>query len=70
MPAAADPIEPRPARAAVWIPGYWQWDGGGYVWIAGAWRIPPAAGQTWQPARWVVIRGGGAVFAPGGWRLH
>jgi hypothetical protein len=63
------PVEPRPTRVAVWTPGYWSWDGRAYLWVAGAWRIPPAPGQTWQPARWIAAPRG-VRFAPGGWRAR
>ncbi len=59
---------PSPAANAVWTPGYWQWNGAAYVWIAGAYRVPPSAGQRWTPSTWRVGVGGrGAVFVPGGW---
>ena len=63
------PQERRPTATAVWTPGQWQWDGRAYVWIAGAWRIPPSRQHTWQPAGW-SIRAGGAIFAPGGWHVR
>lgn len=59
----------RPAAAAVWTAGYWQWDGTAYVWIDGAWRIPPRRDQRWRPARWKRKRGA-AVFVPGGWTIR
>jgi hypothetical protein len=56
----------QPAVVAVWTPGFWAWDGRGYIWIDGAWRIPPSGGRwirpTWRPRR------SGVVFVPGGWR--
>ena len=51
-PAHDEPTETQPTRTAVWTPGSWQWDGHVYVWIAGAWRIPPDAQHTWQRATW------------------
>jgi hypothetical protein len=63
------PQEPRPMATAVWTSGQWQWDGRAYVWIAGAWRIPPSGQHAWQPAGW-SIQGGGAIFVPGGWRAR
>ena len=68
-PPVEQPQEPRPAATAVWTPGQWQWDGRAYVWIAGAWRIPPSGQHAWQPAGWSV-RGGGAIYVPGGWRVR
>lgn len=63
------PPEPRPTTAAVWTPGSWYWDGRAYIWIAGAWRIPPGANQTWQAPSWSV-RTGRAIYVPGGWRIR
>ncbi len=67
------PTEPAPTRTAVWTPGSWSWDGHAYVWIAGAWRIPPpsssGAQQTWQRPTWTV-RTGRAIYVPGGWRMR
>lgn len=68
-PAHDEPAEPQPTRTAVWTPGSWQWDGRAYVWIAGAWRIPPDAQHTWQRATWTV-NAGKASFVPGGWRVR
>lgn len=66
---AEQPTEPQPVATAVWAPGQWQWDGRGYVWISGAWRVPPSANQAWRPAGWTVSVGG-AVFVPGGWHVR
>jgi hypothetical protein len=63
------PAEPQPTRTAVWTPGSWQWDGRAYIWVAGAWRIPPDAQSTWQRPTWNVNRGR-ARFVPGGWRVR
>ncbi|MDQ3338278.1 MAG: hypothetical protein M4D80_24190 [Myxococcota bacterium] len=63
------PVEPAPSRTAVWTPGSWQWNGAAYIWIAGAWRIPPTPHQVWQPPTWTV-RPGRAVYVPGGWRVR
>lgn len=63
------PQEARPMVTAVWAPGQWQWDGRAYVWIAGAWRIPPTQRHEWKPATWSVSTRG-AIFVPGGWRIN
>jgi hypothetical protein len=61
-----------PSRRAVWTPGSWQWDAeaGVWVWIDGAWRIPPAQGQVWVPPKWEVRVGGGVKLRPGGWTIR
>ena len=66
--AVEQPQEARPTTTAVWTPGQWQWDGRAYVWIAGAWRIPPTQQHEWKPATWSVSTRG-AIFVPGGWRI-
>lgn len=63
------PPTPRPTATAVWTPGSWQWDGRAYIWIEGAWRIPPDARSTWQAPRWNVSAKG-AVYLPGGWKVR
>jgi len=68
-PVHDEPTETQPTRTAVWTPGSWQWDGRAYIWVAGAWRIPPDAQHTWQRATW-TINAGKAIFAPGGWRVR
>lgn len=61
---------PPPSRRAVWAPGSWQWDGRGYVWIDGTWRIPPSEGQQWTPPAWRPRPGGGVILRPGGWTIR
>jgi hypothetical protein len=56
-PARDEPTDPAPVRAAVWTPGSWQWDGRAYVWIAGAWRLPPDENHAWQRPTWSVRSG-------------
>lgn len=68
-PAVEKPVEPQPTRTAVWTPGSWQWNGRAYIWVAGAWRIPPAPQSTWRRATW-TIHAGRAVYVPGGWSIR
>jgi len=68
-PANTEPTDPRPTRTAVWTPGSWQWDGRAYIWVVGAWRIPPDAQSTWQRPTWNINRGR-AIYVPGGWRVR
>jgi hypothetical protein len=50
-----------PYAGALWIGGYWGWDGGRHVWTPGRWEAP-RAGYHWVPRTWT--RG------PGGWHQH
>jgi hypothetical protein len=68
-PPPAPRVEVAPVvavRKAVWTPGYWMWNGAGYIWIAGSWRIPEAAGMTWVAPAWRPSRRGGSIYVPGG----
>lgn len=61
---------PAPAATAnlVWTPGYWAWNGTAYIWIEGAWRIPPQANARWVAPTWQPRRGR-VVMVPGGWSV-
>lgn len=70
-PAAPPPLQveappPAPVHAAVWVPGFWQWGGSTWVWIAGSWQLRPSATVEWRPAEWRA-RGPVHVLVPGGW---
>ena len=70
-PAAPPPLQveappPAPVNVAVWIPGFWQWSGTTWVWIAGSWQLRPSANVTWRAAEWRA-RGAVHVLIPGGW---
>jgi len=56
-------VEVRPAapRGAVWIPGYWHWQGSRHVWIGGHWSAA-RAGMRWEPDHW--------VHTEHGWRME
>ena len=54
------------ARKAIWTPGYWMWNGSGYVWIAGSWRIPEGVEMRWVAPTWRPTRRGTLIYVPGG----
>lgn len=56
---------PPPFEGAVWTDGYWRWDSGTHVWVAGRW-VHPRPGHRWSPFRWEE-RHGVWVLIPGGW---
>lgn len=66
-PPQREVIYERPAPTYVWVPGFWSWQNGRHVWIAGHWELPPRANVMWVPARW-ELRGNRYVLLPGYWR--
>jgi hypothetical protein len=70
---AAEPppllIEARPeapAHDAVWIPGYWHWNGARHVWVSGTWSAP-RPGWEWTAPQWQRRSDGHWQFLPGHW---
>jgi len=66
-PQSAETVGPAPSPNAVWIPGYWDYNGSGYAWAAGHWEIPPPSSQSYVAAHW-ENRGGTYVFVRGYWQ--
>ncbi len=62
----AENIPPPPFDGAVWVDGYWSWNGGTYVWIPGRYVSPPQPGVYWYPGGW-VMQGGGYIWVGGRW---
>jgi hypothetical protein len=58
---------PPPGRGYVWTPGYHRWDGARYLWVPGAWVLPPRPRARYVAPHWVHRRGGW-VFIEGHWR--
>ncbi len=65
-PQVTETVGPAPAPNALWIPGYWDYNGAGYTWAQGHWEIPPPTSQSYVAAHW-ENRGGGYVFVRGYW---
>jgi len=63
----ADVVTPSPAPNALWVPGYWNYNGSGYTWTAGHWEIPPPASTTYIASHWET-RNGANVFVRGYWQ--
>ena len=57
----------RPGPSYVWIDGYQRWNGARYVWVPGAWVVPPRPHAHWVEPRY-VHRHGGWVYLAGHWR--
>lgn len=66
-PAVNEVVTSAPAVNAVWIPGYWSFDGNSYAWVSGHWEIPPANTHTYVAAHW-ENQGAGYFFVPSYWR--
>ncbi len=45
-------VPPPPYGGAVWLGGYWGWQGNRHVWVGGRYEAP-RPGYTWQPHHWV-----------------
>lgn len=67
VPPMAETVTASPASNALWIPGYWSYDGAGYSWVAGHWEIPPPNARSYVAAHW-ENRGDAYVYMGGYWR--
>ena len=54
-----------PFAGAIWLGGYWGWNGGRHQWVPGRWDRP-RAGYNWRPHAWVQ-QGGRWHLHAGGW---
>ncbi len=66
-PPQAEVVYAQPRPDAVWIPGYWTYDGAQYVWIGGFWSVPPPYHHQYIAAHW-ANRGGSYVYVHAYWR--
>jgi WXXGXW repeat (2 copies) len=69
MPAAPTEVQTaQPGPNYAWIPGHYEWRTSErtYVWVPGAWTVPPS-GQTWVPGRWET-RPEGSVWVDSHWQ--
>jgi hypothetical protein len=61
-PAPLVEVQPAaPFAGAIWMPGYWHWNGNRHMWVGGRWSAP-RPGYSWEPHRW--------IHGPGGWRME
>ena len=56
-----------PGPRYVWVAGRWRWYHHGWVWVPGAWIIPPRHGVVWVDGHW-GRRFGSVVWVEGHWR--
>lgn len=67
-PMLVEAPPPMPFGGAVWIGGYWVWQGN-WVWAAGRWAPPPQPGYVWaQP--YYEHRDGAVIFITGHWHAR
>jgi len=64
-PAARYEVVPAPRHGYVWIPGYYDWHAGRFVWTRGHWERE-RHGYYWHPNRWYE-QNGQWVFKRGSW---
>ena len=58
-------VPPMPFLGALWIAGFWGWDGGHHRWNAGHYEHS-REGYSYRPHAWVQ-QGGQWHMHPGGW---
>jgi hypothetical protein len=58
-------VPPVPFAGAIWLGGYWGWNGGRHAWVPGRWDHP-RPGYGWRPHAWVQ-QGGRWHLHQGGW---
>ena len=68
-PAVYRPVGVAPGPGFVWIDGYYDWVGNGWVWRPGRWARPPHPGYVWRKPRYERRRNGYRVH-PGHWARH
>ena len=64
-PPYVEVVPPQPFPGALWIGGYWGWNGGRHQWVAGRWEHS-RPGYAWRPHTWVQ-EGGRWHLHAGGW---
>ena len=69
-PARVERMGPPPFAHAVWIHGYWLWNGprARYTWYPGRW-VAERPGFVWRDGRW-AHSGRGWVWKEGYWDRH
>lgn len=67
-PMLVEAPPPAPFPAAVWVGGYWVWQGD-WVWAHGHWVAPPGADYGWVHP-YYEHRGDEVIFIDGHWSRH
>ena len=67
-PAPIVEVQPAmPFGGAIWMPGYWHWNGAHHVWVGGHYSAG-RPGYRWEPHRWERGPGGRWAMRPGHWQ--
>lgn len=66
-PQTADAVPPAPSPDAIWISGYWLFDGRSYAWLAGHWEVPPPGAHAYVAAHW-ENQGSRSGYVPSYWQ--
>lgn len=51
-PPVVETVVVSPGPGYVWVSGYWRWYSHRWVWMPGAWVIPPRHGAVWVGGHW------------------
>ncbi|MEM1204118.1 MAG: hypothetical protein AAGN66_12890 [Acidobacteriota bacterium] len=66
-PVRREVVVARPSHRHVWVRGHWVHRHRDWVWISGAWKVPPRDKAVWVAPKY-HRRGGGWVVSAGYWR--
>ena len=67
-PMRGEVVRERPRHEAVWIDGYWSYEGHGrYSWVEGYWATPPRNHRRYVQPHWSHRRNG-YVYVQGYWQ--
>lgn len=62
-----DIVTAQPTPSAIWIAGFYGFDGYRYNWVQGHWEIPPPYCRVFVRPHW-VYQGGSYIYIRGYWR--
>lgn len=68
-PVVYGPVGVAPAPGWIWLDGYYDWVGNGWVWRPGRWARPPHAGWVWRKPYYEPYHNGYRVHQ-GYWSRH
>ncbi len=64
--AVAEKPSQQPNSSAIWVSGFWKWNGKKYIWVNGYWDTNPQ-GKEWVSGRWQKTPNGW-LWKSGYWR--